>query len=76
MADDYENGSGNTENSLADDIVSMSSELGYIMHPNTDLPINRAEEKQKRSRDHAVYSIIAETIAYAIKLSEEGNRKS
>ena len=74
MADDYENGEAPAEVSISDDIVAMSSELGYNLHPNSDLPINRAEAKQLRNDGHAVYGIIAETIAYAKSLAENSDK--
>lgn len=76
MADDYENGpdQAEAEVSISDEIVAMSSELGYNLHPNSDMPINRAEAKQQRNDGHAVYGIIAETIAYAKSLAENRNK--
>lgn len=74
MNDNNENGNSWQDDAISDDIVSMSSDLGFNLHPNADLPVNRAESKQQRNAGHAVYSIIAETVAYAKKLSESDER--
>lgn len=72
MTDNNEN--DRQDDALSDDIVSMSSDLGFNLHPNADLPVNRAESKQQRNAGHVVYSIIAETVAYAKQLSENDKR--